>query len=641
MTLSLFARNALVCGCLALGPAVVGQTNYSTYGTEYPIAGSLRGDQNMPQMALGTTGGYLVWQDNVTDGDGLGVSALRLDSSFSGMYSPFGVNSLGAGDQENPQVSLLKGGGAVFVWQGGTQGFQHIYARFLSANNLWLGGDIQVNTFPTNSQVNPVLATLANSNVVVAWASFNQASATSMQDVYAQVLSPTGQKIGGEFPINTTISYNQRNPAIAALSDGRFVAVWVSEQQRFLDSAGDTAGTYGTASVDIYGRLFSAAGVPAGGEFLVSTNSNLCSSPAVAAGANGNFIVVWAERGRTGDTNGWDIMGAPFNSAGVGNAARAINTTRFGDQYLPKISWDGMDYLVVWTSLGQDGSREGVFGQFLHDDASPDQGEFQVNTTWISQQMHPAVASDGQGRFLTAWTSYVGGAYGFDLYAQRYINVSQPLPPMDAPFVYLPFLVTNGVYRPQIQVSWPQQAGFSIDHYDVYVGGALAATVTTNLWVMTTGSGLVANSGYSIQVDYVTTSGRRSPLSAATSANTWDGQIYKGVLPVEWMAEYWGYGNLWPNPNDHVPGGPTLLQAFLTGANPTDPTTWLRTAVSHTAEGYFLTWNPRPGLTYQVQTSTNLTTWQNLGSPRFAQGSADSLYIGLGRVAYYRVMWLP
>ena len=90
-------------------------------------------------------------------------------------------------------MSLLNGGGAVFVWQGGQQGFQHIYARFLSAGNLWLAGDLLVNTFTNNCQVNPVVATLANSNVVVAWASFNQAATTSLQDVYARCFPPPGK----------------------------------------------------------------------------------------------------------------------------------------------------------------------------------------------------------------------------------------------------------------------------------------------------------------------------------------------------------------------------------------------------------------------------------------------------------------
>jgi hypothetical protein len=641
MRLLVIARNALACGGLALASVAVGQTtNYLANGTEYPIAGLLRGDQALPQMGLGLTGGYLVWQDSITDGDSLGISALRLDSGFSGMYSPFRVNSRGAGPQENPQVSLLKGGGAAFVWQGGAQGFQHIYARFVSPNDLWVGEDVQVNTFPTNAQVNPVVATLANSNVVVAWSSFNQASSTSLQDIYAQVLSPTGHKIGGEVAINQYTSFNQRSPSIAALSDGRFVVAWVSEQQRFLEAAGNTTATYGTASVDIYGRIFSAGGAPVGDEFLISTNSRLCSAPRVAAGAAGSFMVVWSERGRVTDTNGWDIAGAVFNSAGVGGPARYLNTTRYGDQYLPSLSWDGMDYLVVWTSLGQDGSREGIYGQFLHDDGSLDQGEFRVNSTWISQQIQPAVASDGQGRFLAAWTSYGGGDNGFDLYAQRYVNVTQPLQAMGAPFVYVPFSVNEyGYYVPVVQVCWPLQAGLPVDHYDVYVNGALAATLTTNVWVMTAGPG----STNKFQVDYVTTSGRRSPISAMSTAVTWSGYYWDGI-PNEWMARYFGGNNSarWPLASALLaPGGPTVLQAFLTGANPTNSATWLRTSMSRTTEGYMLNWNSQPGLTYQVQSSTNLQGWQNVGSQRFALGYKDSFNVGLSRTAYYRVMWLP
>ena len=83
----------------------------------------------------------------------------------------------------------------------------------------------------------------------------------------------------------------------------------------------------------------------------------------------------------------------------------------------------GVDYLVVWTSLGQDGSREGVYGQFVHSDGTLVGGEFRVNTTTIGQQMQPAVASDGANQFLVVWTSYTGNPYSFDLFAQRYINV--------------------------------------------------------------------------------------------------------------------------------------------------------------------------------------------------------------------------
>jgi hypothetical protein len=105
------------------------QGHYAPGGGEYNIAGELPGEQMYPQASVTTTGGYLVWEDNRTDGFGLGISALKLDSSLSGVMSSFRVNVNGNHDQERPSVAMLKNGGAVFVWEGGQQGFQHIYAR--------------------------------------------------------------------------------------------------------------------------------------------------------------------------------------------------------------------------------------------------------------------------------------------------------------------------------------------------------------------------------------------------------------------------------------------------------------------------------------------------------------------------------
>ena len=86
---------------------------------------------------------------------------------------------------------------------------------------------------PTNNfQINPAVAVLNNSNVVVVWSSYDEAGSNSLQDVYGQMFSQTGQKIGGEFLMNQFTRYNQRTPAIAALAGGGFVVAWVSEQER-------------------------------------------------------------------------------------------------------------------------------------------------------------------------------------------------------------------------------------------------------------------------------------------------------------------------------------------------------------------------------------------------------------------------
>jgi hypothetical protein len=296
--------------------------------------------------------------------------------------------------------------------------------------------------------------------------------------------------------------------------------------------------------------------------------------------------------------------------------------------------------LVVWTSLGQDGSREGVYGQFVHAGGALVGGEFRVNTTTAGQQMHPVVASDGVSQFLAVWTSYVGSPYSLDLYAQRYVNVATILLPMNAPIVIAPFSLSNNVYQPQLKVSWPALLGISVSSFEIYVDGAATpvGVVTSNSWTMTAANGLTKNSTHSFAVDYVTTDARRSPMSPSASGSTWIGLNWGGI-PYEWMEYYFGEDvSQWPSASSPVAsGGLTLLQIFLTGGNPFDSSTWLQTSLVKTSQGMFLNWNPQPGLTYQVQVKTNMaqTTWSNLGSPRYAAGTNDSVYVPAG---YYQVL---
>jgi hypothetical protein len=187
-------------------------------------------------------------------------------------------------------------------------------------------------------------------------------------------------------------------------------------------------------------------------------------------------------------------------------------------------------------------------------------------------------------------------------------------------------------------------AGLSISTYEVYVDGAgtPTAATTSNVWTMTAANGLTASATHTFQVDYMTTDGRRSPLSPSASGTTWSGTAWQGLIPIEWMAAYYGYGNPWPSASAPlVPGGPTLYQVFLSGGNPLDSSTWLRTALVNTAGGLYLTWtNSQPGFRYQVQVTTNFAAWSNLGAPRLAADTSDSIFIGKGSGGYYRVVLL-
>lgn len=661
----LLVRKAAVCFCwgllIGIPAAGFGQTNYyTTNGTEYAIAGQLPGDQVWPDVAASTSGGFVVWQDNATDGSGWGISATRLDPTLSAVptWSDQRVNVTGANDQENARVALLKNGGAVFVWQGGVQGFQHVYARLLTPTNTWLTTTDVVVSVPTNNfQINPAVAVLNNSNIVVVWSSFNEGGPTNLLDVYARILSPAGQAIGNEFLVNQFLSYNQRTPAVAALAGGGFVVAWVSEQQRATAPVLGTNSTYYSAnstvlpSVDIYARLYQGSGTPAGNEFLVDTDANPCANPTVAAASDGSFMVAWSARDLVVYTNGWDVYARPFSAGGTGGGVTRLNSYLAGNEYAPHLRAIGLDYLAVWTSLNEDDSREGVYGRLVHSDGGLVGGEFRVNTMWIGQQMHPAVASDGASQFLVTWAGYSGGSSGFDLYAQRYINVdlASNLPPLNAPFVWAPFTLSNGVYQPQLQVSWATLQGIVISNYQVFANGTNSPTAlvsgATNQWTMTALNGLKTNSTHWFQVAYSTMNGRQSPLSAATTNSTWLGLNWGGI-PYEWMAAYFGgyysgsyHTNFWPAANSLVAaGGPTLFQVFQCGGNPFDSSTWLQSSLVKTSQGLFLSWNTQPGFTYQVVIKTNLSAaWNNFGSPRFAAGTNDSIYVGGRPAGYYRV----
>jgi len=616
------------------------QGHYAAGGGEYNIAGELPGEQMYPQASITTSGGYLVWEDNRTDGFGLGISALKLDSSLSGVLSSFRVNVNGNHDQERPSVAMLKDGGAVFVWEGGEQGFQHIYARFRSAAGEWVTEDVQVNTPTDVFQLESSVATLASGNVVVVWSSFNQVAANSLRDVYFQIFTPAGVKVGGETRVNQFTTYNQRSAAVAPLSDGRFVVTWISEQQRaafnqdFDTTGGTSPSQTGSASVDVYARLFNASGTAVGGDILVNTDMNVCASPTVAASSDAGFAVAWMRKDMQVATNSWDLFVRTFSGSGLGGTAQRVNTWVHGDQLAPRLSAMGTDYLLVWTSMGQDGSREGVYGQFLRGDGTLLGGEFRVNSTFISQQMHPAVASDGVAQFLTVWTSYVGGNGSFDLQAQRYFNTAAPLPPPGAPLV-------NVLSSNSLNVTWAPVQGLSVAHYEVFADGAASATAlaTNNFW---TATGLAPASAHSYRLAYVLNDGRRSPLSGATTNSTYGAGATWGGIPQEWMTGHFGNDFFeWPSPYvDSDNDGASNKDEFLAGTNPTDVNSVLRQRIVQTPQGPFLNWNTEPGLVYQVQGTADMGNWVNLAGPRFAAGHLDSMYVGGAGAGYYRIIRL-
>ena len=434
MSLPLPFRKLAICWCLlAASPFLYAEPGLNRSSSESAIIGLLAGDQTSPSVALSSEGlgGYLVWQDNSVISRGGRIKAQQLDAGFNAVGASFILSSAwkskATGEQDKPQVAVLPGGGAVVVWQGGKSGARRIYARFINSSGKLSRSDIRVSNRPKNDQVDPVVTALPDGTVVIAWSSFGQDG--SRQGVFAQRFSSAGKKIRREFQINDFVENNQRTPSIAALADGGFVAAWVSETQRSL------------TSVDVMARLFDSSGVPSGTEFLVNTtSSNLCANPSVAASAQGGFAVIWGQNDNvilaagsvngtlvdapqtTRSTNSWDIYGRIFDNNGTpASDAFRVNSYSYGDQYAPRVIASSENYFALWTSLGEDGSWEGVFGQLFSNTGNLVGQPLPINTTTLSRQMQPTAAADGTGSVLTIWSSFnVGGTFDFDLFAQKF-----------------------------------------------------------------------------------------------------------------------------------------------------------------------------------------------------------------------------
>jgi hypothetical protein len=408
-------------GFLAFSSALLGQTSVAPQGTEFSILGGIPGDQVWPTVSLSSTGGVLAWQDSAIDKNGGGLGSSVLNTEFSaGAKSR--VNSITTGNHYRPQVQLLANGNVLYVWQSTVSGTPSIYARFAknapasasskkssaepasSYGTNFYTADIRVNTHLPGQKADPAVAALPDGSAIIVWSSYGQDG--SMFGVFGRHLSSTG--VGGkEFQVNQFTHYNQRNAAVAALPNGNFVVTWISEQERNL--------------ADVYARVYTDAGVALTDELPVNTGTFPCSSPAVAPLSDGGFTVVWAQHDTNDVSNGWDVWGRAFSASGMPVASDfGINTYLIGDQYQPKIAAGPAGSMVVWTSMGEDGSQEGVYGRFLAGGTQPTGSEFRVNTTTISKQMHPSVAWDGVGNFLVVWASFAGQT-GFDIYGQLYV----------------------------------------------------------------------------------------------------------------------------------------------------------------------------------------------------------------------------
>lgn len=315
-------------------------------------------------------------------------------------YGQVRVNTFTTGDQLDPKITPLADGGYLLVWTSAGQYNQDdIFAQRYDASGNRIGGEFRVNsTTTTDDQADPSVTLLNGGSYVISW------DDKSTGGALFQRFSSSGAKLGGETRINPSFT-EAESPTISALSDGGFVAVW--ERSSF------------STGYDLYTQRFNASGLKVGVEARVNTSTSGAQVSAETVGLKGGgYVVVWESPNQDG--SGLGIYSQRFSAAGskVGGETR-INTTTAGhqsDAALAALKSGG--YVVVWES--GDGSFTGVFMQRYDANGNRLGVQTRVNTTISNDQEDPSVAALTGGGYVVSWTSELQDGNGYGVYAQRY-----------------------------------------------------------------------------------------------------------------------------------------------------------------------------------------------------------------------------
>ncbi len=412
-------RTIVAVGVACLLAGVAAAQGVAPLGDQVQVNSYVTGSQTNPALATDAGGAaVVVWTGTSSGGNDssqTSIQSRRLDASGALLGADFQVNTTTPGYQLRPAVATQPGGEFVVVWgsasPSGNDSSYSVEARRFDAAGLPLASQFQLNSYTTSVQEFPAVAAAADGGFLMVWHSTGSFGADSAgRSIQARRYSAAGAPFGAELEVNAYTPGDQMDPAVAALPSGDFAVVW----NNISGSPGDSS------ERSIQGRLVDADGVPLGGEFQVNSfTPGTQYNPAVAALADGGFVVVWSSAtSPAGDTD-FAILGQRFDASGapLGDELQ-VNTSLIYVQSMPAVAGgDDGSFLVAWrsgdfASGGVDGDRYGIAARAFAGSGTPLGDELVVNTYTSGLQESPAVAAAPDGRYLVAWQS--NGSWGND-----------------------------------------------------------------------------------------------------------------------------------------------------------------------------------------------------------------------------------
>lgn len=375
------------------------------------------------------------------------------------------------GLQADPSSAVLRNGEVVIVWDSasGDGNGDAVMGRLFRPNTGALGFEFRLNSTIENTQADPVVAALSNGRFVAAWVSMDTGDGSGYC-IRARIFEPSGIAVGDDFIVNSSTLDNQVEPSITALADGRFAIAFTA------------AGGSGDGDSDaVRIRVFDSNGIALGPDSVpVTTTAGPQGQPALATLTDGRMVMIYGSAPFEGQTADFDVRGVLMDANGnrLGPDFAVGTTTAEAQGYSNVIALAGGGFFASWYSNDFDGgSGSSVRGRFFGSNGTPLGSDFLLNSTRTGDQVGPSAAQLDDGRVVVTWWSTDTGDRSGSCIRARVFD--QNGVPEDADFIVNSTTINNQAWP---TVTALPGTGFMISWTTADTGDGSLGTVRTRVY---------------------------------------------------------------------------------------------------------------------------------------------------------------
>jgi hypothetical protein len=271
--------------------------------------------------------------------------------------------------------------------------------------------DRTINRVSTGDQLVPVTAMAPDGSFVVVWQDdASDTDGAGNHDILVRGFAPGGCVAFPDYRVNVDDAGHQQTPAVAMDAAGRFVVAWADDT--------DDNGVF-----QIKARGFDAAGQERFAPITVNTvATGQQLAPTVALAPDGRFVVAWQDDPESDDT--YQVWFRGFHADGTERFAdRSAHDDVAGTRIKPAVGLDADARIVVaWQDDGDGNGAYQIHARGFDADGTDRFARITVNSVADGQQLDPALAVAGNGRFLVIWRDDADGDGSYRVLGRGFLD---------------------------------------------------------------------------------------------------------------------------------------------------------------------------------------------------------------------------